>query len=133
MSYREFYSLSAEERAAHEKMWGTFNDFPPGWREVSEEDFAQSSFFTYAPDMVQHRQMMTPERDAPAMSAHLYFMWNGIGYAMVNDFWKKSVKFFAFGCDHAYEPDPDYKPAFNCDNGYVCKKCGHHYAVDSSD
>jgi hypothetical protein len=133
MSYREHYSLNAEERAAHERKWGGGNDFPPGWRKIEEAEFAQSDFFTYAPELVEFRQMINRKDNKPAMSAHLYFMWNGRGYSIVNDFWAKKVSYFAFGCDHDYERDPEYKPAFNCDNGFRCKKCGHKFSVDSSD
>lgn len=140
MSFKEYYSLSRSEAEAHHSKWGGRNEYPPGWRKLSEAEFAQSNFFSHAPDLVEYRQMLkdrSPNLREPmpdhAVSAHLQFLWDGTGYAIVNDFWGKKVSFYAFGCDHDYEGDPDYKPDGACMHGYRCKKCGHKWVVDSSD
>lgn len=101
--WTEKYDLNQEQREAHEKRNGTYNEFPPDWREISEGEFARSRHFTFEPALVEFRQMMRPfgetdtTKDTPAVSANLFWQANGTGYAVVNDYWAKTVKFYAFG------------------------------------
>lgn len=102
------YDLSAEERAAHEAKWGGFNDFPPGWKEIDAKEFAKSPHFGFNPDLREYRQMLRSkefEHAGCCVTTHLYFYFDGRGYALVNDFWEGTVKFFMFGelNPHAYD------------------------------
>lgn len=132
MAYREIMGLSAEERAAHESKWGRYNDFPPGWEEIPEAELARSDFFLYAPDLVEHRQMMGRIDRAPAMSATLYFMPRGHGYAMAADFWGQKVRFFRFGCQHEWGAYTGSEPLYGL-SARTCVHCGEHWAFDTSD
>lgn len=124
MPWKEKHAMTAEEREVHEKKWGRYNDFPPGWRKITQEQFAQSLFFTFAPEIVEHRQMLTRNDDGFTVNmteAWLFFSHENIGYGMVRDFWAGKVMYYAFGCNH---PHP---------NRYTCPKCGFHADYDTSD
>lgn len=101
--WTEKYDLNQEQREAHEKRNGTYNEFPPMWREIDAADFARSRHFMMAPVLVEYRQMMRPfgetdtTKDTPAVSAHLFWQSNGFGYAVVNEFWKGTIHFYEFG------------------------------------
>ena len=101
-----------------------YNEFPHGWREITEAEFSQSRFFSHAPDYVESRQMMGQGK--PVVSATLYWMWDRTGFSIVQDFWAKRVKFFMFGCEHKMETQPD--------GDELCVKCAfHHGRFDTSD
>jgi len=128
----------------HEKTWGGFNDTPPGWREITEEEFVRSNFFSYDPEKVEHRQLMhagiTDEKGtAPLHGARLYFFWDGTGVALMDDFWAGKIRFFAFGCKHKWREvygDEVKKLGFgrlySHDHALVCDECGRMKVVDSS-
>ncbi len=120
---RDKHDLNEEERVAHERMWGGYNDFPPGWRKIKPSEFAQSLFFTFPPTLIEYRQMMNNAGTfaMTCTSAHLYFYHENCGYAIVNDFWGKKLQHYAFGCD---QPHP---------NRHTCPKCGFAANYDTSD
>lgn len=101
--WTEKYDLPYVEQFAHQEKTGGYNEFPPHWREINGSVFAQSRHFTFAPVLVEFRQMMRPfgafdtSKDTPAVSTHLFWQANGTGYAIVNDYWGKTVKFYTFG------------------------------------
>ena len=95
MSIKEKSNLTPEERAAHEAKNGNYNAFPPGWRELSQVEFAQSMYFHYGPELVEYRQML-PEA-GPVVSAHLNWYFDGTGIALVSDHYAGTVRFYAFG------------------------------------
>lgn len=138
---KDFHSLSQEEQNKHRVANGGFNDFPPGWREVSMEDFAQSDYFTWNPKFEEFRQMLNPEqRNEPAVSARLWWMHDNTGYALVQDYWGKKVKFFKFGCKHAYETGEALEKELSNrniklgqhDHALFCVKCKSLTIIDSS-
>lgn len=98
---RQLHDLSEQQQIDHARVNGGYNAFPPNWREISEGEFAQSRHFLLYPELWEFRQML--KRDArgsivaPAVAAHLQWQRNGIGFAVVNDFWEKRVRFFTFG------------------------------------
>jgi len=52
---------SASEIDQHKKLFGGFNDFPPGWSEISEKEFAKSGFGKSRVEYIEYRQMMYPK------------------------------------------------------------------------
>lgn len=101
--FRELHDVTVADRQAHERLNGRYNDFPPGWREIDAAEFAKSRHFMFCPVLVEFRQMMRPfgetdtTKDVPHVSAYLYWQQNGTGYAVVNDYWAGTVKFYTFG------------------------------------
>lgn len=121
MAWREQHNLTVEEQTAHEAKWGRYNDYPPGWRKLTQKQFAQSLFFTFSPVLVEYRQMLHRSmRHEPAVSAHLYFMHDNSGFSIVADYWKGTVNYYAFGCDKPHQ------------NRTMCEKCGFVANYDSS-
>src|SRR5258706_6983125 len=81
-----------------------YNTPPPNWREVTQEDFVMSGFFTYAFSFVEYRQFK--HNVTGWFSGILYFLGGPEGVAMHNE-WrngKYEVKFFRFAeCIHTFE------------------------------
>lgn len=103
---KELSDLTKEQREDHAKRTGTFNDFPPNWREITETEFAQSRHFAFVPVLAEYRQMIRrgpkekdeSRRNLPAaVSATLFWQSNGTGYSIISDFWKGTVSFYSFG------------------------------------
>lgn len=125
---RDFHDLSTEERDAHVAKWGQYNDFPPRWRRITEEEFARSAHFTFPPSLREYRQMIVRDQDGsitrPALSALLEYQHDGqTGFSIVADFWPGKVAFFKFGCDDAIHGA----------NNVKCPSCGWHPQYDTSD
>lgn len=103
MSIRTLHDLTMPERKAHAEKTGGYNFFPPKWRKITEKEFAQSRHFAFEPALTEYRQMMRPfgetdtSKDTPAVSAHLHWQANGIGFAIVADYWEGTVGFYTFG------------------------------------
>lgn len=100
--WKENYELTPAERLEHERKNGGYNEFPPEWREIDAAEFAKSRHFCFSPVLVEFRQMMRPfgqlnHPRQPAESAHLFWQQNGTGYAIVNDYWAGTIKFYTFG------------------------------------
>ncbi len=92
----EMTPLEDEEYFAFEERFGGFNDFPPGWEEITSEQFAQSNFFVYLSTHIEYRQMLNSQRKP--VFANLYYLPSGNGgYAISHDYWAKKVRFFKFG------------------------------------
>ncbi len=92
---------TANEIRRHKELFGNFNDFPPGWIEISEAEFARSGFGKSSIEFIEYRQMMYPKhmvKKGGNVTANLFFIGNGVGYSIVQDYWDKSVKFFKFDC-----------------------------------
>jgi hypothetical protein len=138
--------LNAEDRAKHEATYGGFNAAPPGWLEISEAEVATGSHLIrcYMPRHIEYRQITGqthPDgRPAPVLQVTLYFAHDGTGVAMSFDYHGKRVRWFAFGCEHAWRTvgydecrTRGIYHAGRCWNVSECTKCGHVNAVDSSD
>jgi len=119
------------------------NTAPAGFREITEEEFAKSRFFIYGPkEAPEYRQMRGTEEgeEFPKMlSAYLYHMFDGTGFAMSSDYWAGKIRYFAFGCDHKYVGLSPAQSALEGIKHYgmhchvsKCVKCGHVHQVDSS-
>lgn len=133
---------SDAECQEHEKIYGGFNDFPPHWKRISQKEFAQSKFFSYDPNLTEHRQMYE-KGSCPTgkmTAAVLFFFYDGTGIGMVRDFWKGTVRYYSFAkCEHKFEElsarearekGHDHYGMF-C-HVYECKKCGFVESHDSS-
>jgi hypothetical protein len=92
---------SSDEIDKHKELFGGFNDFPPKWSEMSEKEFARSGFGKSRVEYIEYRQMMYPKHlvgKGGNIPAYLFFIGDGIGYAVVQDYWDSSVRFFKFDC-----------------------------------
>jgi hypothetical protein len=100
---REKHDLLPAENEAHQETYGGFNSYPPGWTEINAAGFAKSDYFGWTPVLIEFRQMFpkSPEMSVlmgpAAVSAHLHFMPSGQGYAIVNDYWGGTIRYFQFG------------------------------------
>jgi hypothetical protein len=102
MIYKTTYVSDNNERIALEELFGMFNDFPPGWTELTTEEFAKSQLVNGAIAHVEFRQMMRPkellEGKQHHMNGQLYHTGNGLGYSIITQFWDGTVRFFKFDC-----------------------------------
>lgn len=127
--------------------FGGYNDFPPGWRQITDAEFARKMTL-YSFDHQEHRQMHAKDAHytESAMKGRLFFFWDGTGVAVVSKSvrdetkgfgYKDVAEFYAFGCDHEYESiawdRETMGPQFRCNHASKCKKCGQVWVVDSSD
>ena len=97
MTACKLIGMTYDEQKRHEELFGMFNDYPPGWTEMTEEEFAQGGFGGASIRYAEYRQMMRSS-NAKSVSCHLFHIDNGLGYAIVQNYWKKNVKFFKFDC-----------------------------------
>lgn len=135
MSVRDKYSMTPEEMRAHEATFGNFNDFPPGWKEVSQAEACKTKFFQCNPTLIEYRQMFTRDAEGiprgQSIHATLYHFGDGTGVALAGDYWKGKVSWFTFAaCAHEYVEQDTSR---GCLHDYRCEKCGHTYTTDSSD
>lgn len=128
-----------EEEQAHEKKFGRFNDFPPNWKKITQEEFSRV-FFTRPYELEEYRQLILMH-GKPAKEARMFFYEDGTGVAIVRHPYTGGMTFFAFAaCEHEYEAlsqEQCRKEGIyhggNCYHVSRCKKCGYTYAVDSGD
>ena len=120
----------------HKEKFGDFNDFPPNWKEITEEEFARSSFFIYSPIHTEYRQMHLHDKSGVKdvynyTPARLCFMSDGTGYGIQNDFQNGKVRYYKFAfCLHEFGKDLG---KYRGEHIFICKKCGYRYEYDSSD
>lgn len=147
MSYRLLKEPTREDLASYDKKkWGEFNDFPPGFKEITAKQFAQSGFFTWCKTALEFRQpigwdklpsgtLLKPFGGGPAIT--MFFMNHGCNFAMSNDYYGEEVRYFTFAdCYHDWveiSAKEAGKTAFRCYHYYKCSKCGAHHEQDSSD
>lgn len=129
----------------HEERFGSYNDLPPNWREITEAEFVKGKFFSQSPEKTEFRQLtkadIKSEKDTPLVNAHLYFFHDGTGVALMDDHWAGKLRYFAFGCDHKYREVHGKElqelgfqgGLFACEHAYYCDKCSDKMVVDSSD
>lgn len=127
------------ETKEHQKAFGGYTDFPPNFREVTEQEFVQSSPFTYPPKKIEFRQMKK-ERNVPSLPAQLFFFPDGTGYALSVDYVSQQVQYYRFGCDHTWNEltaaECERRGIYHADRRYhvrECTKCTYINAFDSSD
>lgn len=150
--YKVSHAFNTPEAKAIEEAYGKYNDFPPNWREITQDEFARSLFFHYTPDFIDFRQMYEKDKDgkraynAPYTSGKLFFFWNKTGIGIVDTYEdkkynaKKILRFFKFGCEHKYrelsreESAKKGRTHFGrCYHIEECTTCGHIWEYDSSD
>ena len=113
-----------------------FNEAPPNWREVSQEELVASRRLIWSAHAIEFRQILRvngQKIDGPVISAHLHWVHglSGEGWAWAEDWTNRRMRFFLFEmCEHELEVTG--RP-YNCYTEYKCKKCGWETAVDSSD
>lgn len=118
-----------------------YNDLPPGWRELTEEEFAKSQFGRYSPNYFGYKQIFTTENGQQKfLPIHWLSYVDGTGLAIHTDYWKGKVRYFFFGCDHDYKGlsqqecrERGIYHAGRCYHVAECQKCKFINAVDSSD
>lgn len=143
--------LDKDASTEHIEKYGGYNHKPPNWRELTEEEFARSDFFTYGPTQMEFRQFSDPEHNngyKGAQSVFLFYVHAGHGYGIYSSYGQemfvgsrqKRLRIFRFGCEHTYK-ELDQKecrelkvPHFGrCYHVLQCTKCGYIYSYDSSD
>lgn len=128
----ELTFIRTESVDGHIKRYGGFNDFPPNWKAASEAEIIQGGFTIYTPDYVEFRQMFRTNGvpSSPIISATLYFLPDGSGYAVESDHKNKQFKYYTFAdCIHNFGRDKGKRPFHHL---YVCEKCGYRKEYDSS-
>ena len=132
--------VSSEDPPGHREAYGGYNDTPPNWTEIDEREFSRSAFFTYSPEFSEYRQMRVGQ-NMPMLAARLYYMSDGSGFAMAQDYYAQRVRYFKFArCVHEYQGlsraecrERNIYHGGRCYHVAVCKLCGFVKAVDSSD
>jgi hypothetical protein len=115
------------------KPFGRYNDYPPNWKECSEDEF-WGRFMTYPKRHEEYRQMRRNNTER-FVSAHLYFYDQNEGLALVNNYdWvnykHQTPKLYKFAlCEHEWEHTGT---PYNCCRTYTCTKCGDKKSIDSS-
>lgn len=144
----------SKDREELERKFGNYNDAPPGFKEISESEFAMSDFFQYYPTHIGMKQIIGLPNERHMLTVTLYYMpqGNGFGMAYVSEKidYKEGqrivveparVRYFRFGCNHQfreYGPEEAKEKGLgyssgNCMHNYICDKCGYTECVDSSD
>lgn len=113
-----------------------YNDFPLGWREITEEEFSKSKFWIYGPVMFETRQMY--HKGTRVTDARLYWLHDKTGFAMSNN--SNKVQYYVFGCDHKYTElsqeecsKRNIYHAGKCYHVSECKLCKTINSYDSGD
>ena len=139
-------NMTKGARDDHQLKWGRYNDFPPGFKEITAEEFAQSGFFTWCKTGMEFRQPMGWDKlpsgillkpfgnGDPAII--MFFMNHDCHFAMAHDYWAKEVRYFTFAdCYHDWveiSAEEAGKTAWPCYHYYKCSKCGAQHEQDSS-
>lgn len=134
--------FDSPQATQHRDVFGCNTDFPPGWKSITETEFARSAFFLYSPTKVEMRTMFR-EVDGKILSGQegtLFFMPNGTGLALVGLWQTGKVEYYSFGCDHvmreltkdecAERAIPHFGLSYHIDE---CTTCGWQHSRDSSD
>lgn len=135
------YVVTADyDNKAKVPVTGDFNTAPDGFTQITEKEYAQSHFFRYAPEAIEHRQLLNVPGETTMLDVWMYYYHDGTGIALAEDFWAGTVRYFRFGCDHTYrELSPAAAkakgvPHFgHCWHVNECSVCGHIESSDSSD
>jgi len=122
----------------HERFrkFGGFNDFPPNWKPIEEEDF-WNIFMVWASSAEESRQMYDKGKKGMPVEARLFFYNDDTGVALVKNYDRSKHRyvrpsFYQFAaCEHEYDiPVPEKSRM--CYTVTKCSKCGRERHVDSS-
>lgn len=118
-----------------------YNDPPNGLREISETEFAKSTFFTYPILAIEFRQVLIGDS-----YKHLNIFWmntnpkHADGFAVSADYWGGKVTYYRVGCDHRFvelsQEESERKGHRHwgmCYHIFECEKCGKIEKYDSGD
>ena len=112
----------------NEEIIGGYNDLPPNFEEITEEEFAQSQFFSYEPVKRQFRQVNG--LNDYLTNINLYWFADGSGIGIRSDFWAGKIYYSKFYiCKHKWK-NIESRMCYTKD---VCILCGYVKEVDSSD
>lgn len=127
--------------------FGGYNDFPPNWEEISDQDFYRK-WFVYGWKIHDTRQMMRPSEihqafydkldipshHRPIIQATLFFYSDTTGLAITQGYdGKYNPRYFQFGlCMHKNKSGVPSKSRM-CYHVSKCDDCGMEFHVDSSD
>lgn len=127
--------------------FGSHNDFPPNWVEITDQEFLKK-WFTWGWKCIDYRQMLRPKEvfDAfydkievpsnrrPIVTARLFFYNDTTGLAMTQGYdGKYNPRYFKFGlCMHEHKSSVPEESRM-CFHVSVCDDCGMKFSVDSSD
>jgi hypothetical protein len=113
--------------------FGSYNYAPIGFREITVEEFAQKRFEGF-PILHEDRQLFYANdgtKFEKRIDATITLFSGNMGYALERDYWKKTVRYYAFEkCKHNWVYTRNLG---RCYNEYVCEHCGSVNQVDSSD
>jgi hypothetical protein len=117
-----------------------YNDAPSGWREISEEEFAKSSFFTYSFRYTETKQIRCLPQYESMLAVRLFYMRDHTGYGMAHDYWGGRIRYFRFGCVHKWKELSQKECGKRsighhgrCFHVEECSECKHVRSYDSGD
>jgi hypothetical protein len=111
---------------------------PKGFREVDETEFARSGILTYTPRAYETRYVADPANpEGPRISVHMLHSILSHGFAISLDEQTGRVRYFRFGCEHAWRPATEAEVLRHGMtrglNNQICDKCGERFSFDSTD
>lgn len=111
--------------------FGGFNDFPPNWKQVTEQELFQTGRMIFPPEYQEFRQMTRMNgKSVPFVEATLYFIADGTGYAIEKDHLNWHFRYYIFAvCEHEYKCTKEK----GLERTYTCSHCGREIVYDSSD
>lgn len=121
--------------------FGGYNDPPPNFKEMTELEWAQSSYFSQDPIHKEFRQFVITGTNGRNTyhNFRLYYMDEHSGYAITNEYYEGKVRVFKFGCEHRYKElsqaecrDKKINHYGNFFHVTECENCGHIMCYDSS-
>lgn len=136
------YNLKNESdvsaQRAHEEKYGKHNDFPPGWEEITPQEFARSNFFIFGFIKTEYRQMFRHSdgtEEKQFTTAQLFFHDRGC-FAISRR--GGLPVYFRFGCKHEWGSARDELQRRGirlgaCEHARFCTKCKALEIDDSSD
>lgn len=134
-------------KAEMRDMFGGGNDFPPHWKEISDQAF-WNRWFAYSWTEIDWRQMNRPHEvfdkyyeatNTPANRRHMVtarlFIYNdATGLAITSGYsqGKYTPRFFEFGVCMHNNREPVLSESRMCYHVTICSDCGRKFSVDSS-
>jgi hypothetical protein len=95
-----FVDSAKVEIVVAKEILGGYNDFPPGWEEITMEDFVAFAGGAFMPVYIDYRQMWLDKMRGPMVAAALYIQRDFTGYAMVPDRRDQTLSYFKFDGFH---------------------------------